>query len=115
MKGRDAHSWTKGMNTLSEGLLPAIIHWLTPRVERLNALTRRAWRTRRQRRLRLCETLALGEKRFLAVVAFEQQEFLVGGTGSTITLLTQLRSEPQRGLSPASPEPAAPGPGVLTQ
>ena len=42
------------------------------------------------RRLRLSETLSLGEKRFLAVVQFQQQEFLVGGTGSSIALLAKL-------------------------
>jgi flagellar biogenesis protein FliO len=38
----------------------------------------------------LSETLSLGEKRFLAVVQFQQQEFLVGGTGSSIALLAKL-------------------------
>ncbi len=42
------------------------------------------------RRLRLSETLSLGEKRFLAVVQFQQQEFLVGGTGTSIALLAKL-------------------------
>jgi flagellar biogenesis protein FliO len=32
----------------------------------------------------------LGEKRFLAVVEFQQQEFLVGGTGNSIALLARL-------------------------
>jgi flagellar biogenesis protein FliO len=41
-------------------------------------------------RLRLSETLSLGEKRFLAVVQFRQQEFLVGGTGNSIALLAKL-------------------------
>ena len=47
-------------------------------------------RRRSVRRLRLSETLSLGEKRFLAVVQFQQQEFLVGGTGSSIALLARL-------------------------
>jgi len=47
-------------------------------------------RRRSARRLRLSETLSLGEKRFLAVVQFQQQEFLVGGTGSSIALLAKL-------------------------
>jgi flagellar biogenesis protein FliO len=42
------------------------------------------------RRLRLSETLSLGEKRFLAVVQFQQQEFLLGGTGNSIALLARL-------------------------
>jgi flagellar biogenesis protein FliO len=47
-------------------------------------------RRRSVRRLRLSETLSLGEKRFLAVVQFQQQEFLVGGTGTSIALLAKL-------------------------
>jgi len=50
--------------------------------------------TRRERRLRLCETLSLGEKRFLAVVQVERQEFLVGGSGNSICLLAQLPTPP---------------------
>ena len=49
-------------------------------------------RPRSARRLRLSETLSLGEKRFLAVVQFQQQEFLVGGTGNSIALLARLDS-----------------------
>lgn len=47
------------------------------------------WR-RPARRLRLSETLSLGEKRFLAVVQFQRQEFLVGGSGNSIALLAKL-------------------------
>lgn len=49
---------------------------------------------RREKRLRLRETLSLGERRFLAVVEFDQQEFLVGGTGSSLALLTRVEREP---------------------
>jgi flagellar biogenesis protein FliO len=47
-------------------------------------------RRRSARRLQLSETLSLGEKRFLAVVQFQHQEFLVGGTGNSIALLARL-------------------------
>jgi len=47
-------------------------------------------RRRSAHRLHLSETLSLGEKRFLAVVQFQQQEFLVGGTGNSIALLARL-------------------------
>ncbi len=49
---------------------------------------------RRDRKMRLCETLSLGERRFLALVLVEQQKFLVGGAGSSIALLARLPSEP---------------------
>lgn len=44
----------------------------------------------RQRRLRLCETLSLGEKRFIAVVEYGQQKFLLAGTQQNISLLQRL-------------------------
>jgi flagellar biogenesis protein FliO len=50
----------------------------------------RSWRSRPQRQLRLCENLSLGERRFLSVVEFERQRFLVGGTGSALAMLAAL-------------------------
>jgi len=56
----------------------------------------RAWlRSRPQRRLRLCETLPLGEKRSLAVVEFDRFRYLLGCTAGAITLLSQLPDAPQ--------------------
>jgi flagellar biogenesis protein FliO len=40
--------------------------------------------------LRLCESLPLGERRFVAVVEFERARFLVGGTPSSVVLLSRL-------------------------
>jgi flagellar biogenesis protein FliO len=40
--------------------------------------------------LRLCESLPLGERRFVAVVEFERERFLVGGTPSSLVLLSRL-------------------------
>src|SRR5271170_6954655 len=53
--------------------------------ERVLLLGRRA-----PRRLRLCESLPLGERRFVAVVEFEAERFLVGGTPSSMVLLSRL-------------------------
>lgn len=44
----------------------------------------------RKSAMQLCETLSLGEKRFLAVVLVEQQKFLVGGAGNSVNLLAKL-------------------------
>jgi flagellar biogenesis protein FliO len=52
--------------------------------------TQRAVKARKTRRLRVCETLSLGERRFLAVIEFDRQEFLVGGTGNSLELLARL-------------------------
>ena len=48
------------------------------------------WPRNKEKKLRLCETIPLGEKRFVAVVQFEQERFLVGGTGHSIALLAHL-------------------------
>ena len=45
---------------------------------------------RPERRLHLCETLSLGEKRFIAVVEYGRQKFLLAGTPQNISLLKSL-------------------------
>ncbi|HET7099952.1 MAG TPA: flagellar biosynthetic protein FliO [Terriglobia bacterium] len=47
---------------------------------------------RKERSMRLCETLSLGDRRFLAVVLVEQQKFLVGAAGNSVALLARLSS-----------------------
>ena len=54
----------------------------------------RTLRSRHPRRLRVRETLSLGEKRFVAVIEYEGQGLLVGGSGSSFALLARL--EPGR-------------------
>ena len=44
------------------------------------------------RRLRVAETISLGEKRFVAIVAVEGKEFLVGGGASGMSLLAELKT-----------------------
>jgi len=51
---------------------------------------RRTVPSRRHRRLRVCESLSLGDRRFLAVIEFDRQEFLVGGSGNSLLLLARL-------------------------
>ncbi len=55
---------------------------------------------RRRRSMRLCETLPLGERRYLALVEVERQKFLLGTAGNSISLLAT--------LSPAADGPAQP-------
>lgn len=45
---------------------------------------------RMDRRLRLCEMLSLGEKRFVAVVEYGSKTFLLAGTPQNISLLHRL-------------------------
>jgi flagellar biogenesis protein FliO len=44
--------------------------------------------------LRLCENLALGDKRFVAVIQVENERFLIGGAAGSISLLTRLEQTP---------------------
>jgi hypothetical protein len=49
------------------------------------------------KRLRLAETLSLGEKRFVALVSVEGREFLIGGCSTGVSLLAQLGGGPEPG------------------
>ncbi|MBZ5659243.1 MAG: flagellar biosynthetic protein FliO [Acidobacteriia bacterium] len=62
---------------------------------------------RRERRLRLCEMLPLGDKRFVAVVEYGSQKFLLAGTPQTISLLRYLDASSVAGGEPprAGPDP----------
>jgi flagellar biogenesis protein FliO len=49
------------------------------------------WRSQKKRKaLSVRETASLGERRFVAVIQFERQRFLIGASPSSVTLLTQL-------------------------
>jgi Flagellar biosynthesis protein, FliO len=50
---------------------------------------RREWQ-RKSRRLSLCETISLGEKRFVAIVQVDDQHFLLGGASTSVSMLAQL-------------------------
>jgi hypothetical protein len=65
---------------------------------------------RSPKRLRLCESLPLGERRFVAVVEFDAERFLVGGTSSSMVLLSRLADGPaqqqERDKAAKNAEPA---------
>lgn len=74
---------------------------ITNSASSLSPLLPRWWRRLRQalpavrvrrapRQLRLCESLALGEKRLVAVIQYEGQKFLVGGSAHSVNLLARL-------------------------
>jgi len=46
------------------------------------------------KRLRVAETVSLGEKRFVALIRVESSEFLIGGGASGVSLLAQLGKAP---------------------
>ena len=43
-----------------------------------------------KKRLRVCETVSLGEKRFVAVVEIDGEQFLVGGAAGSVATLARL-------------------------
>jgi hypothetical protein len=55
------------------------------------SLIRRAGSKRKTLSVR--ETAALGDRRFVSVIQFERQRFLIGSSPSSITLLSQLPDE----------------------
>jgi hypothetical protein len=50
-----------------------------------------------RKRLRVCETVSLGDKRFIAVIQVDGEQFLVGGSSSSVSTLAHL--EPRREFS----------------
>lgn len=49
------------------------------------------WKAQRHAKaMRLCETISLGDKRFLAIVQVDEERILIGGSASTVALLTRL-------------------------
>lgn len=63
-------------------------------------------RKRRARRLRLEETLSLGDRRFVALLRVDGRELLIGATPHSLTLLDELGDE---GLEDFAPPAAARG------
>jgi len=67
-----------------------LARWLKACRARLGEL----WRTQHKRRsLVIKETAGLGERRFVAVLQFERQRFLIGGSAGSVTLLAHLPEE----------------------
>ena len=93
MRGTHVMQSTKCAVTMKRDYLAKIWRWLTA-----------LGRSDPSRQLRLQETLALGERRFLAVVEFERQKFLIAGTGNSVAMLTPL---PTEWSAKANPEPEA--------
>jgi flagellar biogenesis protein FliO len=79
---------TTAAQLISAGALRVRVAALWERVLRLSR--------RSPKRLRLCESLALGDRRFVAVVEFEAERFLVGGTPSSLVLLSRLADPGER-------------------
>jgi hypothetical protein len=69
----------------SRDFFQRMAHWFSTRGH--------PWGARRQRQLRLCENLALGERRFLSLVECGRQRFLLGGGANSLVVLAELEGE----------------------
>jgi len=96
-KGIAPSSWVDVFVAQVRNLPPVIIALYRQGCE----FARNAWQrvqARRQlqlasKRLCLCESISLGDKRFLAIVRVDGQHFLVGGAPSNVCMLTQLAGD----------------------
>jgi flagellar biogenesis protein FliO len=61
---------------------------------------------RRPKSLRMCESLSLGDRRFVAVVAYERSRFLLGGTSGSLVLLARLEDGADQATTPEDNRPA---------
>lgn len=75
--------------------LPDVKHWsesLPIKIwSALRWIMQRAKAQQSRRNLRICETVSLGEKRFVAVVQVDEERFLIGGSSTAVALLTRLQ------------------------
>lgn len=105
---RELSAWTNGEPGAVGGLLGAI----TSAVLRLGA----QWKARVEpRRLRIAETVSLGDKRFVAILEADGERLLIAGTPGQVMLLRSLRPLPDPALSVAGADGAVNiGPHVQT-
>lgn len=63
----------------SRGVLNRVFAWLQT-----------SYRNRNVRKLRVTETVSLGEKRFVAILHVDDRKYLIGGGASSVALLTSI-------------------------
>jgi len=75
-----------------------------------------AWLLRHSRRpprsLRLCESLSLGDRRFVAVVQYQEARFLVGGTAASLVMLARLDNDREDSIESETMAELAVGPAA---
>jgi flagellar biogenesis protein FliO len=85
MKAEMSKTTTQKNQFSRSGFFQRFKQWLSSRA--------RPWGACRQRQLRLCENLPLGERRFLSLVECGRQKFLLGGCVNSLVVLAELPSE----------------------
>lgn len=76
---KESAAGSSALGTQVIGLFQKFLTWTKSRVARQS-----------KKRIRVWETVSLGEKRFLAVVQVDGEQFLVGGGSNSIAMLTKL-------------------------
>jgi CelD/BcsL family acetyltransferase involved in cellulose biosynthesis len=85
---------------------PNWTRWLALAADRLKLVWRSViWRSlslvrragSKRKTLAVRETAALGDRRFVSVIQFERQRFLIGSSPSSVTMLAQLPDESASG------------------
>jgi flagellar biogenesis protein FliO len=82
-------------------IMPRPARWNSPRFFALAATgLKLLWRSiisnagKKRKALSVRETAALGDRRFVSVIQFESQRFLIGSSPASVTLLAQLPDQP---------------------
>ncbi len=70
--------------------------WLKVRGQAIADWYRSFNKTRAERRLRMCDTLSLGDRRFVALIELDGEKFLVGGGATSVALLASVQKSARR-------------------
>jgi flagellar biogenesis protein FliO len=71
----------------------------------MRGLIRRVVSRPRRRKLRVLDVTSFGEKRFVAIVRCGRENFLIGGSANSVSLLTKLVVPKSRSLASVQIEP----------
>ena len=94
--GNDSSLSQNAVQTRASGFLSKLLTWLRSR-----------YAQRPVRKLRVSETVSLGEKRFVAILQVDDRKYLIGGGASNVALLTALDGEMPQKSAPVEQHQAA--------
>jgi flagellar biogenesis protein FliO len=98
-RSRSKQKGFRGMASLST---TSLLQKTPSLLARLRTLLRNLTIRRRDRSLRIAETVSLGDKRFVAILEFERQRFLIGITSQSVSLLQALGAQQSAPTVPAA-------------
>jgi flagellar biogenesis protein FliO len=72
--------------------MPPMARALCDVLSKIFSTTQKVFTAKRApKQLRVCESVSLGDKRFVAVIQVDQERFLIGGAANSIAMLTRLQ------------------------